>query len=464
MLKIGILGGTFDPVHIGHLMLADHAATIFNLSKVLFIPSGRPPHKDISKITQASHRIAMIRLATSCNGLFETSTVECDSPGVSYTYATLDALRGIYGPDADFYYIVGSDVLYYITKFRNYRQVLDSCAFIASARPGAGQLQAGTLAREISAAHGARIELMDFPEIEISSSMIRDKIAAGESVRYMLPDKVIEYIGENGLYAVGGDTNLPGYWDSVPEPEAATAAGLERTVRPDAAIPAESGRDVPILPDPAGVEQTVRPDAAGLERIKRHVASKISAERYKHTLGVMDEAEKLAVLFGADPDNAVLAALLHDCMRDAPQAELIAFCEADGMLVTDLERGMPVLLHARAGAVEAKKLLGGANGGIDEAIACHTTGRENMDLLSKIIFTADAIEPGRDYDAARKARDMLYKKGGVKYGLKRLDEVVLYLLENQIAYIIKSGRPLHPDTVLARNRLIGGALREGGKT
>ena len=397
----------------------------------------------------------MLEIATADNGLFETSTVECDNPGVSYTYATLETLRGMYGRDAVFYYIVGSDVLYYITKFRNYRQVLDSCVFIASARSGAGQSRAETLAEEITESHGARIELMDFPEIEISSSMIRDKIAAGESVRYMLPDRVIGYIAENGLYTLGEDTNLPGYWESIPEPEAAETA--------HAHYAGSANRD---RPTPGHNEEaTARLDAAGWERIGHCVTSMISKERYGHSLRVVEEAKKLAELFGADPDKAALAGLLHDCMRDAPAEELIDMCKSDGMRISDLETRLPIVLHARAGATEAKRLLGDLyDGEIGEAIACHTTGRESMGALAKIIFTADAIEPGRDYAAARKAREMIYKKGGTDTVAGRLDGVVLYLLENQIAYILKCGCPLHPDTVHARNHLIDGTLREGGKT
>lgn len=473
MAKIGILGGTFDPVHIGHLMLAEQAAHNYGLSKVLFIPSGRPPHKDMSKITPARHRVEMVRLAIGSNPLFEVSELESDDAHVSYTYSTLDALRRIYGPGAELYYIIGSDVLNYITKFINFRQVLDSCVLIASARPGGDLMKnASVLAGELAGAYGAKIELMKFPEIEISSSMLRAKISGGEAVRYMAPDAVIDYIARNGLYAVGGDTAVPGYWESIPEPR----AGCGQDGVCDSGVCDNGACDSGNF-DNDNCDNGFW-DAVDINKIVKTVASRIPAKRFAHSLNVMETAAGLAAKCGANPKKAALAGILHDIMRDAPAGELIAACESGGYEVRDYELLATVVLHAPAGAIEAGKILrtfieesGGkcdrisyAPDEIGEAIACHTAGRADMGLLAKILFVSDMIEPGREYDVSIEARKMLSGSRAGSDALIRLDETVLFLLEKNIEYLAKSGHPLiHPDSVHARN-LLRRAVSDNQKT
>ena len=426
--KIGILGGTFDPVHIAHLMFAERAASTLGLSKVIFIPTGRPPHKDVRMITPAEHRLEMVRLAIADNSLFELSDVECLNSGVSYTYSTLETLRGQYGVDAEFYYIIGSDVLEYVTKFKNYRRVFDACTFVTSQRPGTGHKQTGTLASELARAFGAKIVIIDFPETAISSSLIREWITGGQDVRYMVPDAAIEYIQKHGLYKDAGDTAVPGYWEAIPDQEGNRGGSV-----------------------PAGKAF----DAAFIKKIDAIVSARLGKKRYSHTLAVMETAKRLALRFGADPDKAAMAGLLHDCMRDVPKHEMVAYCEANGISITDFETRTPALLHAPAGAMEARKLLGVRDLEIEEAIACHTTGRAGMGLLAKIIFVADAVEPERDFDAAYAARRMLEQDNE---DARLLDEVLLFLLDRQIVHIVETGSPLHPDTVFTRNWVAGDRL------
>ena len=463
MEKIGVLGGTFDPVHIGHLMLADQAASSFGLSKVLFIPSGAPPHKDALKISAAVHRMEMVRLAIMDNVQYEASDIECGDDSVSYTYKTLEALNDIYGRGAALYYIIGSDVLRYITKFRNCKRVFGSCVLLATTRPGGNQKETEAIACELVRLYGARIELMKFPEIGISSSLIRSKISNGESVRYMLPGPVIDYIGKNNLYTIGEETSIPGYWESIPEPHVGGAPVIEVSVI-----------DAPIMDATRRCGRGGQ-DVFDCDKIKRMMASKLSIKRFRHSLGVAKIATRLAGCLGADQVSAETAGLLHDCMRETPFDELISICEAGEVPMTEFERGAPVILHAAAGAVAARKLLEGASAvagtageraditraisEIEEAIACHTTGRGGMGLLAKIIYVADAIEPGRDYEAAREARAMLSAGDGAKIDEERLDAVALYLIEKNIEHIQKKGHSPHPDTIRARNWLATGCDR-----
>ena len=526
-------------------MLADQAASMFSLDKVLFIPTGNPPHKDTSRVTATDHRIEMARLAIANNRLFEVSTFECDRPGASYTYLTLDALHAKYAADTQFFYIIGSDVLAYLTKFKNYRHLFESCTFIVSARPGKEHAYTAELTKELVKVHGADIKVMEFPQIGISSSLIRSKIAEGQCTRYMLPDSVISYIGENRLYTVSEQTALPNYWELMPETQAnnqavkraettdcggaaavadggaaaavgsgaaavAVVGGREAVADGDAAAAvgsrvaavgsraaaadgdaaaaADGGVDVvggraaaasggraaaavgsgaAAVADGGGIEIGCITDAdrATSDKLRKQLwhimKSRLGKKRFEHTVGVMKTAEDLAKRIGADPDKAAIAGLLHDCMRDVPPDELVRFCELNGLQLTEHERQSPIILHAWAGAVEARKLLVdtgsyfGDIGEIEEAIACHTTGRERMSLLAKIIYIADAIEPGRDFEAARTARMMLLNQGnGNELNVGQLDAVVLYLLERQIVHIVETGKALHYDTVFSRNWLL----------
>ena len=495
MNKIGVLGGTFDPIHIGHLMLADQAALAFGLSKVLFVPSGRPPHKDTNKITPIVHRFEMVRLAiegasancengaacnvgadsngsgANCGGsLFEASEIECDMAETNFTYITLGKLRGIYGLDSELHYIIGSDVLYYITKFINFQEIFDSCVIVAATRPGEYLKQTELIVGELTRLYDARIVLMQFPEIAISSSLIREKISCGGSARFMTPDSVINYIMSNDLYTKPEETVIPGYWESIPEPAHASAAAAAADVDAyaEAAEAAEATTVIAEIPiaakDTSSAVQCarrcsnkliIRPghdNSTGIKAIKRMMAERLSVKRYRHTIGVMEIAVGLAESLGVDRDIAAVAALLHDNMREAPLDSLIKVCIAGAVPVTEIELGAILVLHARAGAIEAGNFFDAdseTKADILGAIASHTTGREDMGLLAKIIFLADAIEPGRKYATAREARRMLKSAGGGKINVERLDTTILYLLEKQIEHIEATGRALHPDTVLA---------------
>ena len=201
-MKIGVIGGTFDPVHYGHLILADRAAEYLELPKVLFIPSNMPPHKDLGKITPVRHRIEMLRLAIENNDIFELSTVECDRDGMSYSYETFGILHEMFGEDTDFYFIVGSDVLFDLASFKNFDILSKSCSFAVAVRSGANTQELRAVSAKLSSEYGARIIHVPYHEIDISSTIIREKVTSGESVRYMLPDTVRNYIRENGLYMV----------------------------------------------------------------------------------------------------------------------------------------------------------------------------------------------------------------------------------------------------------------------
>ncbi|GHU40444.1 nicotinate-nicotinamide nucleotide adenylyltransferase [Clostridia bacterium] len=199
--KIGILGGTFDPIHYGHLLLAECAAEQFSLEQVLFLPAGTPPHKIEKPITDAKWRSEMIELAIADNSRFSISTLETRSAEISYTYKTLENLKE-QSPDTQFFFILGGDSLFEFETWYLPERILAAATILAAVRE---DLDGERFDRQIALLkerfEGAFIERLNTPNVGISSRKIRTLISEGKSVRYMLPEVVIDYIREKGLYS-----------------------------------------------------------------------------------------------------------------------------------------------------------------------------------------------------------------------------------------------------------------------
>lgn len=176
------------------------------------------------------------------------------------------------------------------------------------------------------------------------------------------------------------------------------------------------------------------------------VKSRIGEKRMRHTLGVCDTAKRLAAQYGADIDKAYLAALLHDCAKEMPLEELLKFCKECDIIPDHIQAGQTALLHAVVGEEMAYRKLGIDDNEILHAIRYHTTGCADMPLLTKIIYLADCIEPGREYEGIDRVRKTAEKKG--------LEEACLLSLEENILFLIRSGKLIHPDTLMARNDLL----------
>ena len=201
--RIGISGGTFDPVHNGHLIIAEDVREKFNLDRVIFIPSGNPPHKDNSKVTSAEHRYAMLCDSISSNRYFESSRIEMERPGYTYTIDTLTQLKRILDCDSRLFFITGADIIPEFLTWKRYQQVFGMCEFISVLRPGFGENEFVNEIEHLREAYGAKIHLVRAPLIQISSSDIRERIKNGLSVKYLVPEAVEKYIYENRLYAGG---------------------------------------------------------------------------------------------------------------------------------------------------------------------------------------------------------------------------------------------------------------------
>lgn len=193
------MGGTFDPIHYGHLLLAQNALTSFDLDEILFIPSGTPWLKESTKVLPKNKRVSMTGIAIEENPQFALSTIEIDRDGNSYSYETVEELKKS-NPDVDYYFIMGADSLLQIESWKCPDRLMKECTLLVAVR---NDCDREGLAKQISYLKGkyeADIRILETARIDISSTIIRDMIAEGKSVRYMLPDNVIEFIEKNHLY------------------------------------------------------------------------------------------------------------------------------------------------------------------------------------------------------------------------------------------------------------------------
>lgn len=185
--KIGILGGTFDPPHMGHLIIANEVLDQMELDEVKFMPNHEPPHKVRKSGTTVEDRLAMLELSIDGHPSFSIETIELYEEGLSYTFHTMKALKEK-NPDVEYYFIIGADMVEYLPRWYNIEELIRLVQFVGTNRPN----------YKLESPYP--ISFIEVPMIEISSSMIRDRIKKGNSIKYLLPDPVIRYIGENHLY------------------------------------------------------------------------------------------------------------------------------------------------------------------------------------------------------------------------------------------------------------------------
>lgn len=198
MKKIGIMGGTFNTIHNGHLAIAQAAKDQFALEKVLFMPSGVPYMKNLQEVLPASVRCEMTALAIKGIPYFEVSDMEAVTEGNTYTYQTLETLKSLH-PDTNYYFILGADSLYAIETWKNPKQIFKSCTIVAAVREQTPEkLQAQI--RYLREKYQASVEMLEFSGIDISSTRIRDMLQQGASVHDLVPKEVAAYIAENHLF------------------------------------------------------------------------------------------------------------------------------------------------------------------------------------------------------------------------------------------------------------------------
>lgn len=387
MKRIGILGGTFDPVHCGHLHLAEDAMNQGRLDEVIFIPAGIQPFKLGKKITSGEDRLAMLQLATADHPEFTVSSIELDAEGVSYTYLTLRALQKEYGEDARLYFITGTDAFLKIELWMMAEEILSSYGFLIGTRPGYRQEELAVCMERVREHFGTEVTNIDNTKYDISSTQIRETLERGESAEGLLPEAVEDYIRRKGLYTDGSlDCE---HWKSV---------------------------------------------------IELYIKEHLKPKRLKHTYGVAAEAKKLAQRYGEDPEKAELAGLCHDMMRNVSPEESAELVHRYGLPEKLAEN--PNLAHGKIAAKVLQEVYGMQDEDLLHAVMYHTTGRRGMSRLEKILYLADAIEPGRDYpqvDALRKAAE------------ENLDKACVLCMERSMEYVRSTGASVDPDTIEACN-------------
>ncbi|TDE21992.1 nicotinate-nucleotide adenylyltransferase [Actinomadura sp. 6K520] len=190
--RLGIMGGTFDPIHHGHLVAASEVAHFYSLDEVVFVPTGLSSHKQDHGITPAEDRYLMAVIATASNPRFSVSRVDIDRPGPTYTVDTLRDMRGIHGPDADMFFITGADALEKMLTWHDTDELFELAHFVGVTRPGHRLADPGL--------PNGRVSLMEVPALAISSTECRDRVHSGEPIWYLVPDGIVQYINKRDLY------------------------------------------------------------------------------------------------------------------------------------------------------------------------------------------------------------------------------------------------------------------------
>ena len=196
-LRLGVMGGTFDPIHHGHLVAASEVQARFNLDEVVFVPTGEPWQKAGRKVSHAEDRYLMTTIATASNPRFSVSRVDIVRPGPTYTVDTLTDIRKQRGADWDLYFITGADALSQILTWRGADQLFDLAHFVGVSRPGIALGQS-----DITHLPKDKVSLLEIPALAISSTACRDRVAAGLPIWYLVPDGIVQYIAKRGLYTI----------------------------------------------------------------------------------------------------------------------------------------------------------------------------------------------------------------------------------------------------------------------
>ncbi|NLJ34199.1 MAG: nicotinate-nucleotide adenylyltransferase [Firmicutes bacterium] len=200
VVRVAIMGGTFDPIHYGHLVAAEAARVKFRLDKVLFVPNRLPPHKKDYRVTAAKHRYQMTVLATITNPHFHVSRIELNRPAPSYTIDTLRSVKKLLGPKTQVFFISGADAILDILTWKDVDEVMEMCYFIAAPRPGYQLEELGQRLGYLLNKYSHKVFCVEVPALAISSTDIRERVTQNRPIKYLLPESVEDYIYKYELY------------------------------------------------------------------------------------------------------------------------------------------------------------------------------------------------------------------------------------------------------------------------
>lgn len=374
MERIGILGGSFNPPHIGHIRAAVSTAQALGLDRVLLIPAKEVPHKEKAPTDPTpEQRLAMLHIAVKKYPELEVSDLELLREGKSYTWETIQALRGIY-PAAEFTLLLGSDMFRSFPEWKNAEDITKEAGLAAISRGDKREAEYIREGAEALQSRGVQVSVVHNPVTEISSTQLRRLLAFGAGQEF-LPEGVADYIQANGLYDVSAD------WKKLP-----------------------------------------------MEELEPIVIRLLNPNRVRHVLGCRDTAVRLAQRWGANVEDAARAGILHDITKALDGPLQLTLCEAYGKILDDFSRRYPKTLHALTGSLVAERIFG-ENEAVVSAICSHTTGKADMTMLEMIIYVADYMEPNRDFPGVERLRELADTDmtAALKLGL----EMTLEHLKNQ---------------------------------
>ncbi len=347
-MKTGIFGGTFDPPHIGHMAAASKAVKELGLDLLYVIPTGQPPHKSIPQNAPSSDmRFDMTCLAAEEVESAVISGIELYREGRSYTVHTLEELSAK-RPEDELYLFMGTDMFLSIEKWYMYETVMQKVTFAVFSREGGEYEKLCDFSKYLKERYGAKSVVIKNDVFPVSSTEIREKLQYRGGREYLNPS-VYAYIIKNRLF-------------------------------------------------------DAKPDFLWL---REKTYARLNTRRIPHVKGCEEEAVKLAAHWGANVDAAREAAIMHDITKNLSLADQLILCEKYGIITDNLEKKDAKLLHSKTGAEVAKREFA-ADEDVYNAICWHTTGKENMSLLEKIIYMADYIEPTRDFPGVDKLRELAY--------------------------------------------------------
>ena len=353
MERIGIYGGTFNPPHIGHLQGAAQAIAALGLDKLILIPDRIAPHKQMpSGSPHPQQRLEMVRIAAAFYEKMEISDLELRREGPSYSYITVRQIRQQY-PDAKLYLLMGTDMFASFLNWRNPGEIMKHVTPAVMSRGDRGEAAAIEAQRQKLGAMGCETVVIENKVTAISSTQLR-RLLAFRCAGDFLPEGVLDYIRENRLY----DTRAN--WKGLP-----------------------------------------------MEELERIVISLLNPNRVAHVLGCRDTSVALAKRWGVDETDAARAGILHDITKALDGPLQLTLCRSYGKVLDDFSVRYPKTLHALTGSLVAERIFG-ENEAVVSAIECHTTGKAAMNMLEKILYVADYMEPNRDFPGVEKLRQLAF--------------------------------------------------------
>ena len=382
MERIGIYGGAFNPPHIGHIRVALRGVAALSLTKLLVIPSCESPHKPLPENSpSARQRMEMLQLGFEKDSRVEVSDMELCRGGFSYTYETVEQLRQQY-PSAELIFLMGTDMFCSFLQWRNPERILKCASIAVFCRGEQGEAEAIAQQKTVLEHLGATVYTVDNPVTDISSTALRRMLVFRCADSFFAP-KIADYIRANQLYGTAKDHRR-----------------------------------------------------LSMEALEKTVIGLLKPSRVAHVLGCRDTAAELARIWGADETDAARAGLLHDVTKALDGPLQLTLCKEYGIILDNFSGRNPKTLRALTGSLVAERIFGESEA-VVSAIRCHTTGKADMNMLEKIIYVADYMEPNRDFPGVEQLRHLAYTD--INKALKLGLQMTLHMLQQQ-------GREISPES------------------